>query len=778
MKTRNPAAAALALSVACTLVASAQLRVDFNSTNQEGGPHNQSGFQSYQAAHEIAADFTAARSYSAFGTTVTLKASFPDSADPRTMQMFDRPASDDVRWTGAWPDLLTDWIGVDTRTASGGNGSYDGSTGTPTRLLLRLGNLPAGTYTWRSYHHDNKDQNGNFAVKLSTDGGTTYTSIGTFEMTAGIASEDPAQTGAVNPDPRALPSTVSFPITANGAQDVVVAFVPLPVGTDIAQQFFGCNAFELFNPASPPPGPDLTPVAQPAGSYSLDFGTSSSPVQSGFAGLLGAAGANITINGVNFELREAGNNLLSANRSEVTNSNLLSDFVYNPGTQSNAGIVVRVTGLPAGDYNLESWHYDPQVPAGMMQLEKRPVGGTSAILVDQFPFSQNPATTTFTCDGSPFELVTRNDSAQNVTRWNGLRIVSTTPPGRRPHSPWVFRTLMENRTRMVVAALHQNLWISFSPGNCCIDRAWAGGMQLLGKVHDDTQRNSWINGALYHRYPNSIFEATDESALPAGWAVNSGSINFNVTQATSYINPLRDKRVNRMYGFNGSTAVTTGTYDLSHHKEVFLFFEEKDDSGTNWNILPGSGSMRVQVSEDNGATWTSQDFFSTDPTITNQFNFKQILSRSPNTRLRFTGQGGQYGNITLEGEFEGWTASNSSGPVSVEPNWLGYRTLHRDESLALRYALKLAGGTSVSVEETPEAIPQASGAPKLERRFLVSGIPANTTVSLRLTGDPAWSAFTESWAHTGTGALRSTGGVTYLDLTADGTATVTATWTP
>jgi len=773
IKTHTIALAAAFLFASGITPCSAQLRVDFNSTNQDGGPHNLAGFQSYQASHEVGADFTAARSYTAFGTTVALTASYPDTTANTTKQMVDRS---DTSWLGAWPDLLTDWIGVDTRTTEGGRGAYDGATGLPTRLVLKLGGLPAGTYTWRSYHHDTNNQNMNFAVQLSTNGGTSYSSIGTYKMTSSAS-----QTGSTDPDPRNLPSTVTFPITATAGQDVLVRFVPYSLSTDIAQAIFACNGVELFAPANPPPGPTLIPGPQPAGSYSIDFGTAGSPVQPGFAGVLGAHASTVTINGTTFELREGSTppNLLSAFRPAVT-SPLLSDFVYNPAGHTVAGIVLRVTGLSAGEYTLESWHHDPDLTTGAIQIEKRPVGGSSTVLIDQFAFGVTAATTAFTSDGTPFEIVVRNDSPQNVNRWNGVRITSGAGVSPvRPHSPWVFRTLMENRTRMLVAALHPNLWVSFNPGNCCIDRAWTGGMRFFGKVFDDSQKNSWINGPLYHRYPNSIFEATDEAAFPAGWTVNTGSVDYtSATQGTSYINSLRDKRVNRWYKFNGTTTVTTATYDLSRYRETILFFEERQSVGTNWNLLPGSGTLRVQVSEDNGATWTWQDFFSTEANLANQFNFKEITSRSPTARLRFTSQGGQFANITLEGEYQGWTAANAQGAVSVTPNWRGYRTLNRDEAVTLRYELRLAGGASVAIEETPEALPQISGPPRLERKFAATGIPAGTTVSLRLGGDPAWSTYTESWTRSGAGALRTTGGVTYLDLTADGTATVTASWTP
>lgn len=37
--------------------ASAQLKVDFNSLTQGGGPNPEPGFESYDAGHEVASDF-------------------------------------------------------------------------------------------------------------------------------------------------------------------------------------------------------------------------------------------------------------------------------------------------------------------------------------------------------------------------------------------------------------------------------------------------------------------------------------------------------------------------------------------------------------------------------------------------------------------------------------------------------------------------------------------------------------------------------------------------
>ena len=73
----------------------AKLRVDVNlqtGTSAAATSRNLGGFRSYQARHEDSADFTAVRSYEAFGTSVNLITSFPDSAEATTRQMFGRQA--------------------------------------------------------------------------------------------------------------------------------------------------------------------------------------------------------------------------------------------------------------------------------------------------------------------------------------------------------------------------------------------------------------------------------------------------------------------------------------------------------------------------------------------------------------------------------------------------------------------------------------------------------------------------------------------------------------
>lgn len=249
-----------------------QLFVDFNSNQNAGGDstladspadseaaHNQAGYLSYHANHEAIEEFGTA-TYEVFGSNVTLTPSWPDtSLINTTQQSIDRGDGNDRNWDGDRINLLTDWIGVDTRTAQGGNGAYDGTTGSPTRLFLTLGNLPGATFSWRSYHHDTENVHADFAVRYSTDGGTTFTDVtgpndnGTFSMSDSTAGGTPASpqtyTGVAQGyiDPVNLPGTVEFNFTATGSSDVIIEFTPYTTA-QVHKALFAMNGFELTGP--------------------------------------------------------------------------------------------------------------------------------------------------------------------------------------------------------------------------------------------------------------------------------------------------------------------------------------------------------------------------------------------------------------------------------------------------------------------------------------------------------------------------------------------------
>jgi hypothetical protein len=248
--------AVVVLMTASSASAGLVLRVDFNS-NQDGGGdsttagdpglsaanHNQEGWSSYHANHEVIAEFSTAN----YGG-ITVTPAWPNTTDNRVQQSIDRGAGNDNNWNDAlgYLNLVTDWIGIDTRTGNGGNGNWDGTTGTPTYMTITLGGLPAGNYDWTSFHHDTENAHGPFAVWISTDGGANFSQLADGLMTDGTPLGSPDSGVAYSgPDVYLLPSTYRTSFVANGVDDVVLRFAPYSDAAGVHRQIWGTNGFEL-----------------------------------------------------------------------------------------------------------------------------------------------------------------------------------------------------------------------------------------------------------------------------------------------------------------------------------------------------------------------------------------------------------------------------------------------------------------------------------------------------------------------------------------------------
>ena len=134
--------------------------------------------------------------------------------------------------------LFEDWIGTDAR----------GVLNIVEPLTIVLSGVPAGTYTWISYHHDVVDQTGSFDVTVIDSTGTTeFTGL---DITAG--AEEPV-------------SEFAATVTSDGG-DIVLQFDC--TGTENNTSFFVMNGFVLSDGVNP----DLA----------VDFGTPTNSIGAGF----------------------------------------------------------------------------------------------------------------------------------------------------------------------------------------------------------------------------------------------------------------------------------------------------------------------------------------------------------------------------------------------------------------------------------------------------------------------------------------------------------------
>lgn len=53
----------------------------------------------------------------------------------------------------------------------------------------------------------------------------------------------------------------------------------------------------------------------------------------------------------------------------------------------------------------------------------------------------------------------------------------------RPRDPWVFRSVLDGRARMVTLALSDEMWVAYDAASCSLYKAWQGGVQFAGAVY-------------------------------------------------------------------------------------------------------------------------------------------------------------------------------------------------------------------------------------------------------------------------------------------------------
>lgn len=195
----------------------ASLSLDFQPT----GGTTAAGFEAFEVNNQQNLETTpASSSYAAFGTNITVTltaANLPDgNLDFRA-----------VARNGTASDLANDWIGVDTR-----NG------GTDVTMALSIVGLPAGQYSWLSYHADGTTGVSNGNLNGTADYIFTDASGSSGLVADGISISEGNAGAPVSTFSRAFTSDgseVTFSTIMDNGQGGTAALFALTNGVEITQ---------------------------------------------------------------------------------------------------------------------------------------------------------------------------------------------------------------------------------------------------------------------------------------------------------------------------------------------------------------------------------------------------------------------------------------------------------------------------------------------------------------------------------------------------------------
>ncbi|AUP78905.1 BNR-4 repeat-containing protein [Flavivirga eckloniae] len=304
-------------------------------------------------------------------------------------------------------------------------GSRDRGSSTPNNLVrdfvyaagngtstgMRIENLPAGEYTFNSFHYDN-DYAAPVTVVLREQGGAQ---IGN---TIAIDNVETPASFTINAEAGKVYEVVATGTSSNGSRFNGLSIIDPNATIDVSGINLDINSEDNG-------GSNLTE----SGFEALVSPRDSAPTNN-----------SITIDGVTITL--GGN--IAGSRNRGGDNNMIRDFIF--GAVNSTETIVSITNLPAGSYSINSYHFDYRYPAPVM-VTLREVGGATIGTVNlnentdakddnQTPpiagNSSDPASFSFTSDGSKtYELaIVGIDGSNGDTpngrgpRFNGLEISS------------------------------------------------------------------------------------------------------------------------------------------------------------------------------------------------------------------------------------------------------------------------------------------------------------------------------------------------------------------
>ncbi len=166
----------------------------------------------------------------------------------------------------------------------------------------------------------------------------------------------------------------------------------------------------------------------------------------------------------------------------------------------------------------------------------------------------------------------------------------------RPREVWVFRSVLDQRPRMLTAALNEKLWLSYDTQSATLYKAWSGGVTFDGAVYTTkhgpqptstgyayfSHKEMWVlmkNGKEIipeieykgHRFDNG------EVFFKSNFKTPEGEIIF-VEESPRYEKKGKQNGLARLFALNNPTTYKVGL------KTVITSLEEESDFSTDGNF--------------------------------------------------------------------------------------------------------------------------------------------------------------------------------------------------
>jgi len=206
----------------------------------------------------------------------------------------------------------------------------------------------------------------------------------------------------------------------------------------------------------------------------------------------------------------------------------------------------------------------------------------------------------------------------------------------RPHNPWVFRSVLDQKPRMITLALHNDVWASYDTQNSSLYKVWKGGVTLDGAVYTTAHgpQPSTLGDAYFvnsHKNPWHLELANGKELTQAqykGHQFNDGHVALNyelqltddstvdIQEQVEYIaSAVGTAGIERVYTVNGMPEGAKLKFKTNYNS-VYSNQSIKTDGNLSFGKVDSMGQHAELLLNNKGSTRLAI-LFSGDPEVLN-----------------------------------------------------------------------------------------------------------------------------------------------------------------